>query len=158
MRKISDLLDVNDEIILISIREEYFDAIISGIKKYEYRKNYRKVPTKAFIYISKTKKSIVALVEFGKPIFGSVEEICEISESENPGSYDDMTQYLNSGKGVAIPVEKVHEFTPISLIEMKSRVEKFTVPQSYYMLDNKREVLNILKDKEVINTLNIEKC
>lgn len=53
--------------------------------------------TKAFIYISKTQKSIVAMIDFDQPIFGMSHEISVISERENPGSYQDMMDYLDRG-------------------------------------------------------------
>ena len=48
--------------VLMSLREEYYNAMIQGKKHYEYRTRYLKEPSDAYIYISKTKKSIVAKI------------------------------------------------------------------------------------------------
>ncbi len=53
------------EYVLMSIREEYYNDIIAGKKKYEYRKVYRKSETTAFIHVSKTKKAVLAIIDFG---------------------------------------------------------------------------------------------
>lgn len=153
IKKISELINPNDEIVLMSLREEYFASMISGVKNYEYRKNYRKIPTKAFIYISKTKKSIVAMIDFDKPIFGTSDDISAISERENPGSYRGMMEYLDRGVGVAIPIKAIYEFQPIPLVTLRNNFEGFAVPQSYYMLNEKIEMFNMLKDQEITNII-----
>ena len=43
--------------VLMSLREEYYEAMLSGKKKYEYRTRYLKDVSDAYIYISKTKIS-----------------------------------------------------------------------------------------------------
>jgi len=151
MRKVSNLINTHDEIVLMSLWEEYFEEMLSGIKRYEYRKRYRKVPTKAFIYISKTKMSIGALIEFGQPIFGTTAEIAKLCESEQPGTYKAMDEYLSGGKGVAIPIKAIYHFTPIHLDELMREIPEFTAPQSYYMLNDKVKILDLLKEKEIIN-------
>jgi len=83
--------------VLMSLREEYYEAMIRGEKMFEYRTRYLKEPSKAFIYISKTKKSIVAKIDFGAPIIGTAEEIASLAEKEQPGCYDDMINYFNNG-------------------------------------------------------------
>lgn len=152
MKRVSDLVNKMDQLVLMSLREEYFEKMLSGEKGFEYRKSFRKTPTKCFIYISKTRKAISGLVEFGQPIFGSANEICEIAEKDEPGSFLGMKAYLGKGKGVAIPIKKVYEFSPVSLEELKSKINRFTVPQSYYMLDQKPEIVDLLVDKPVVNS------
>ena len=58
-------------IILLSLREEYFNQMLDGKKKYEYRTRYLKEETIAYIYISKTLKRIIAKIEFGMPIISN---------------------------------------------------------------------------------------
>ena len=151
-KKIFDFIDSNDEIVLMSLREAYFNQMITGEKRCEYRKKYKKVPTKAFIYISRTKKSIGALIEFGQPIFGTAHEINQIAELEQPGSYKEIEDYLIGGIGVAIPIQKIYEFSPVLLSTLQEQINGFTVPQSYYMINEKAEILHLLKDVEVTHT------
>ena len=158
MEKVSDLIKNHHEIVLMSLWEEYFEEMLSGIKRYEYRKRYRKVPTKAFIYISKTKKSIGALIEFGQPIFGTATEIAKLSESEQAGTYKAMEEYLSGGKGIAIPIKAIYQFEPIHLDELKKEIPEFVAPQSYYLLDDKIKLLDLLKEKEIRTAHMITSC
>jgi len=136
--------------ILLSLREEYYKKMLNGSKKYEYRTKYLKEETTAYIYISKTLKKIVAKIEFGMPIVGTAEQIATISERENPGSYDEMLQYMHNDIGYAIPIKKIIQLEEISLEDIKNIISGFAPPQSYYILDNKPELLNILKSQKEI--------
>ncbi len=46
-----------------------------------------KEETIAYIYISKTLKKIIAKIEFGIPIVGTVKDIATIAEKEQLGCY-----------------------------------------------------------------------
>lgn len=46
-----------------------------------------KEETIAYIYISKTLKKIIAKIEFGIPIVGTVKDIAKIAEKEQLGCY-----------------------------------------------------------------------
>ena len=118
--------------------------IKSGKKVYEYRTRYQKIPTTVFVYISQTVKKITAIMEFDTPIIGTSEEISELAEKIKPGSYAGMREYLEKGIGYAIPVMKMIEMEPISLGELKKKFPNFVVPQSYYMWNNKKELLEYL--------------
>lgn len=139
--------------VLISIREKPYLEIKSGKKIYEYRTRYQKNPTTAFVYVSRTVKKIMAIIEFGTPIIGTDKEISELSEKTNPGSYAGMMEYLHKGVGYAIPVLKMIEIEPVSLEELQKRFVGFVVPQSYYMLNNKNELLDFLLSREHIQTI-----
>lgn len=142
------------EYILMSIREEYYNDIILGKKRYEYRKVYRKGETIAFIYVSKTKKSVLGIIDFDYPIIGNKKTISEISENENKGSYNDMMSYLNKDIGYAIPIKRIREIQEVTLEELKEKFPKFSPPQSYFLLDNKKELLDYLQSKKIVNTIN----
>ena len=128
--------------VLMSLREEYYDAMLEGRKHYEYRTRYLKEASDAYIYISKTKKSVVAKIRFGEPIIGDAQTIAAIAEQEEPGSYNGMMEYLYNNIGYAIPIEEV----PLS--ELQKNFSNFVVPQSYYILDKKPELLSFLKSRE----------
>lgn len=130
--------------ILMSLREEYYFQMINGEKKYEYRTRFLKEECSAFIYISKTLKKIVAVIEFDKPIYGSDTEIAAISEKERPGSYQASIEWLQGRKCYAIPVKKIIPIAPVSLEELQHRFLDFSVPQSYYNLNKKTKVLDFL--------------
>lgn len=64
----------NVRIVLMSMREVYFNEILTGKKHYEYRKKYCESESIAYIYISKTRKEIVGKIWFGKPIIGEAKK------------------------------------------------------------------------------------
>lgn len=131
--------------VLMSLREEYYDAIVKGEKTFEYRTRYLKGPSTAFIYISKTKKSIVAKIEFDSPIIGTAEEISSLAEKENPGCYNNMMDYFSKGTGYAIPILSITKIDEVKLEDLKKQFPNFVVPQSYYILDKKIDLLNYLE-------------
>lgn len=131
--------------VLMSLREKYYNAMLSGQKKHEFRTRFLKTPSAAYIYISRTKKAIVAKINFGAPLIASSEEIAKISESENPGSYAGMMSYLHSGSGYAIPIESIEPLKEVSLDELRLEFPNLVVPQSYYILDKKSELLEFIK-------------
>ena len=138
--------------VLMSLREEYYEAILSGKKEYEYRTRYLKDISDAYIYISKTKKSIVAKIRFGKPIVGDAKTIATIAEQEEPGSYNGMIEYLHNNIGYAIPIEEITLIEEVPLSELQQKFPDFVVPQSYYILDKKPELLSFLETKERIDS------
>lgn len=133
--------------VLMSLREEYFNAMVKGTKRFEYRTRYLKDRSSAYIYISKTKKSIVAKIEFGEPIIGNAREIALLAEKEEPGCYDSILEYLYNDVGYAIPVESITSIEELTLAELKERFPNFVVPQSYYILDKKPELFDFLESK-----------
>lgn len=134
--------------VLMSLREEYYNAILEGRKHYEYRTRYLKCPSEAYIYISKTKKSIVAKIKFGEPIIGDASTIALIAEKEEPGSYEDMMKYMYNNIGFAIPVEEIIPIKNIQLSELQQQFPNFVVPQSYYILNKKPNLLSFLESIE----------
>lgn len=143
--------------VLLSLQEKPYLEIKSGKKIYEYRTRYQKIPTTVFVYVSQTVKKIMAIMEFGTPIIGTDKEISELSERIKPGSYAGMMEYLHKGVGYAIPVLKMIEIEPVSLGELQKRFVDFVVPQSYYMLNNKKELLDFLLSREHIQTIDFKR-
>ncbi len=148
MRGQLSFIEVEPKHVLMSLREEYYDAMLEGRKHYEYRTRYLKEESEAYIYISKTKKSIVAKIKFGEPIIADANTIALIAEQEEPGSYNGMMEYLCNNIGYAIPVEEIIPIEEVSLSELQQQFPNFVVPQSYYLLDKKPELLSFLDSRE----------
>ena len=138
--------------VLMSLREEYYDAMLEGRKHYEYRTRYLKEASDAYIYISKTKKSIVAKIKFGEPIIGDAQTIATIAEQEESESYNGMMEYLYNNIGYAIPIEKITPIEEVPLSELQQNFPNFVVPQSYYILDKKPELLSFLESRERVES------
>ncbi len=152
MRGQLSFIEEEPKCVLMSLREEYYDAMLEGRKHYEYRTRYLKEASEAYIYISKTKKSIVAKIKFGEPIIGNANTIASIAEQEEPGSYNGMMEYLYNNVGYAIPVEEIVPIEEVSLNELQQQFPNFVVPQSYYILDKKPELLSFLESRERVES------
>lgn len=149
--KASHLIKETDTVILLSLQEEYFDAIKNGEKKFEYRKKFRKEPTKAFIYVSKTKKAILGLIDFGSPIFQQAEQIAQIAEKEKKGSYHDIISYIGKDhNGYAIPVQHFYSIPGLTLHEIQDKIPQFVAPQSYLLLQPDMPLRAILEEQEIL--------
>lgn len=146
------LFEAKPKCVLMSLREEYYNAMLDGRKNYEYRTRYLKEASDAYIYISKTKKSIVAKIRFGEPIIGDAQTIAAIADQEKSGSYNEMMEYLCNNIGYAIPIEEIIPIKEVPLSELKQNFPNFVVPQSYYILDKKPEVLSFLESREKIES------
>lgn len=149
------LIEQQPKNILLSLREEYFNQMLDGSKKYEYRTRFLKEPCTAYVYISKTKKSVIAKLDLGAPIIGNAEQISKLAEQEKPGCYQDMIEYLYNDLGFAIPVNGVTLLLEeITLNDLKIKFPSFVPPQSYFILDKKPELLkyfeSFLEEKECI--------
>ena len=152
MRGQLSFIEEKPKCVLMSLREEYYDAILEGKKHYEYRTRYLKEESEAYIYISKTRKSIVAKIKFGEPIIADANTIALLAEHEEPGSYNGMMEYLYNNIGYAIPVEEIDPIEEVSLSELQQQFPNFVVPQSYYILDKKPELLFFLDSKERVKS------
>lgn len=135
--------------VLMSLQEKYYNEIKAGKKQYEFRKRYCKGRTTAFIYISKKIKAIKGIITFDEPIYGSAEEISALSEKINPNSYSGMMDYLDKGKGYALPIIEICGIKEVSLEELRRRFKGFAVPQSYYLLNKKPDLLHFLLSQEI---------
>lgn len=141
------LFERSPRYVLLSLREGPYNEIRSGVKKYEYRTRYLKEPTIAFVYVSQKVKAIKAFIEFDPPIVGSDKKISQLADQIKPGCYTIMMEYFKNGVGYAIPVNKMVEFEPISLEELRNRFPGFVAPQSYYLLEKKEELLRFLLER-----------
>lgn len=128
----------NDEYVIISLMEEYFLNIVTGEKKYEYRRKFIDRPCKAFIYVNHPVMSINGIVEFERPIVDSVEKICELAEKQKSGSTPGMLTYLEGLKyAYAIPIKSITRFKPLKLEELRQEFPDFSPPQ-FFISVNKR--------------------
>lgn len=135
--------DNEKKYLLMSLREEYFSEIAAGKKLYEYRTKFAEEKTTAFIYVPK-KKEIVGIIEFDKPIKGTSDQIAKFAEDYDKGDYMDFYTWLDGRDCYALPVLKIITFKPLSIEKLKERFEDFSVPQSYYYLNKKEELLDYL--------------
>ena len=118
---------------LMSFWPEIYDKIFGQIKLIEYRRNFPKDCTYAYMYVSKPVKAICGIIYFGK--------IYNLSDwqsqySENPDILKRINDYSSYRYGAEIlGFQKIE---PISLENLRTNVEGFTAPQSYLLLENNK--------------------
>lgn len=116
--------------LIISLKEEYYNQIIEGKKGFEYRKSFVDEPVVAFIYVSAPVKEIRAFVELGQPIRGRIEDIVKITQQDQPEAAKQVKQYLigqrrNKINGIALPILSYTVISPIHLRDIMRRFPKF---------------------------------
>lgn len=122
--------------ILLSIKPKYVDSIMSGEKRYEFRKTIfrNKNIRRAYIYSTAPVKKIVGSFLIGDIIEDYPSRLWERFHMFSGLNGKEFFNYFNvNNKGYAIQIETVEEFDiPVDPWEMKS---DFTPPQSFYYFE-----------------------
>lgn len=129
--------------LLISIKPEFVNKIITNEKLYEFRKSiFRKNVDKVFIYSTYPVKKIVGYFEVGEIICKSPHELWNLfSEVSGISKKDFFKYYANSNEGFAIKIDNLHVFD--EFIDM-NEYDNFKAPQSFCYVENNdclREIL-----------------
>lgn len=121
-------------VILLSIKPEYSKRIISGEKKFEYRKRLpQKKITKIIIYSSAPEKKVIGEVQVLETMSLSKSELWEATK-ENAGiSYKKYEEYfLDSEHAFAYKLGKVSIYSPQKTLEDLGVRQ---APQSFIYID-----------------------
>ena len=142
-----------DDYIVLSLHPEPYERILSGEKTYEYRTQFRKRPTIAFVYVTSPVKCISGIIRFCTLLIASPEEIGRIAEQQKPGNGKSVIEYLSRYRqGYAIPIRKVTEITPVPLASLQSKYN-FTPPQAFLNLKNNRPLFDFLVSQSGLEEL-----
>jgi predicted transcriptional regulator len=121
--------------LLLSIKPKYSRKILSGEKKYEFRKQRpKRVIDRVFIYESSPSNSIVGCFSVRRIHSGSPEEIWRRCKNWSGIERNNYLTYCNGTKVIhALEIEETFRFdNPINPFKMLS---DFKPPQSYAYLD-----------------------
>ena len=132
---LSDFMNV-----LMSIKPEFVNRILTGEKQYEFRKSiFKENVERIYIYSSYPVKKIVGYFEVDEIIHKSPEELWN-SYSEVSGiSKKDFFEYFKDReKGYAIKINNLKVFD--EFIEMKD----YTGPQSFCYIENSDYLMKLL--------------
>ncbi len=140
--------------ILLSFSPECYKDLSSGRKIYEHRKRFFDEPVIAYIYLGLPYRQIVAKIHLGKRE--------ELSDWLTKYSYDveaveRINDYLTRNR-FAMPIYSFQEIEPIDARLMEYVIDGFRVPISYMFLDDKPELFNYIKSREVIKGKEITHC
>lgn len=141
---------IRDDIpfMLMSLREIPHLNILKGIKKYEFRSRFTTKESLAFIYVSKI-RAVQSIIYFGEPIRGNAEELAIYDFEHSLNFQEQLAEYFHHRDGYAIPVKEIWKLKPIELNTIKNNIEGFVIPQSYYWLKSKPQLLHMLLEMEV---------
>lgn len=130
-----DSMEGNWMNVLLSVKPKYADEILSGRKKYEFRRSIFKKQNieRVYIYSSSPVSKIVATFEIEQILTDSPEKIWKLCHKYAGISKKDFFVYFkNSDIAYAIEIGNVNSF-PVS-IDPYHVIEDFIPPQSFYYL------------------------
>lgn len=141
--------------ILMSIRQEPFEAILDGRKRHEFRRRfYINEPCQVVFYISSPVSAICGVGIFDAPIYDDVESLVEIIKTHSFSSEGSLRNYLKNMKsGYALPIIKSKRINSITLNELRREIPGFSPPQSYYNLDSPK-FKNLIRRLDLYETSN----
>lgn len=129
------MMDTSTSVIL-SIKPVYAQAIMSGIKKVEFRKKIFKRPVdKIFVYSSSPEQKILGYFTIDSIVENSPLELWKEFRKEGGIIKKEFFNYYGGYEsGFSIKINKVIKF--LFPVNPKEVIDNFYAPQSYVYLDN----------------------
>lgn len=120
--------------LLLSIHPEFVDKIISGKKKFEYRKSVpRQEISKLLIYATNPIKSIVATADIKNILVGTLEDVWKQTNKLSGITEEFYNEYYSKRQiAVAIEMSNIIKFTPYSSLSFYN-IKR--APQGYVYLE-----------------------
>ena len=142
-----------EDYLVMSLQEEPWGRIASGIKRYEYRHRFRLRPSVVFIYVTVPTARIEGVLVLGSPIVGTAREIGDLAERHIPGNGEAVFEYFApKDRGMAIPIAGVKLLDPVPLRWARETYD-FLPPQSYMALYKKPELFAFLLSRAGIDDI-----
>ncbi|NIZ19524.1 ASCH domain-containing protein [Entomospira culicis] len=115
--------------IVLSIKPQYASLILSGEKRYEYRKSIpKKKIARVYIYVTSPIKKIVGYFTVEEIIYKHVDDLWqETSATAGISQHDFYIYFKNRNHGYAFKIKKVFHLT-------KPRKLKSVAPQSFHYI------------------------
>jgi type I restriction enzyme S subunit len=121
--------------VLLSIRPKYAESIVTGQKKYEFRKIIfnDKYVNIAYVYVTSPVKKIVGAFKIGKIVKDCPENLWDqLNEFSGLDKAEFFDYFKNSKIGYAIEIKYVETFK--EPIDPRKLIPNFTPPQSFCYL------------------------
>jgi len=123
---------------LLSIKPKYVEAIVSGEKRYEFRKSIFKSMNnieKVYIYSSSPIRKIVGAFRIGKIIEDHPENLwIQLKQFSGLNALEFFSYFRDSQKGFAIQIEDLKEFE--KPIDPRDSIPSFVPPQSFRYMNS----------------------
>lgn len=138
--------------IILSFKPEFFKALLTGKKHFEYRSRIPEKETVAYLYLSSPAKMIVGKMVLGQR--NNIQDFLENSDLAN-SSRSYLENHLQEGAKYFSPIYSLSLLdSPISLKQAKELSPKFNAPQGYSYVKNYKELHNFLENS-VFSTFEI---
>ncbi len=126
---------------LLSLKYEVYQSVLSGEKIYEHRKVFPNEPVKAYIYVSAPMKSICGIM-----YLNNKESLLNWKEKykDDAECIERIDKYLEKYK-FGMEISRFENTNAIPLKQLREDLEKFIVPQMYYFIDDS-ELLEYLEN------------
>lgn len=145
------------DIIILSIHPSHIEKILSGEKRYEYRKRIPSDIRYIVVYATAPIKMIVAFIEIDSVIKGTPKEVWDKTKNHSGISADYFMHYFaNCQDSYAIKFKAVHELLPPKPLTDLS--DHICAPQSYTYLSEtiielyyKLGIKTVIHNKPILN-------
>jgi predicted transcriptional regulator len=131
-------LEKGSSAILLAILPKYADMILSGVKKYEFRRVSPKIkdPIRVLLFTTNGTEQLVGEFVASRSITAPVKQLIEKTLKSVPHDRSELEKYfagLRYGHAIEIQSPERYEH-PISKDEIKKSVPDFTPPQNFIYL------------------------
>ena len=125
---------MENKTIILSIHPNHIDKILSGEKRYEYRKRIPQDINYLIVYATAPTKKVVALIEVDLVMKDAPQNIWDVTQNESGVSYEFFMNYFNEVSiAYAIKIRKIYKL-PIPIdITVIDGVK--SAPQAYQYFD-----------------------
>ncbi|MBW6461740.1 MAG: hypothetical protein K0B07_01720 [DPANN group archaeon] len=136
---------------MLSLKEQYMNAIEDKIKLHEFRRRFLKVDHDFYslIYVSSPIKKVTTIIKFGPPIKGTIDDMLALRQTHNFSNDKAIKDYFKGSKTCyALPIKEIQMLNnPIPLKKLRELVPNFAPPQSYFIIDNDKYsvIINYIK-------------
>lgn len=125
---------------MISIKEQYMNAIENKTKVHEFRRRFSKIDHDFYslIYVSAPISKITAIVKFNPPIEGNIDDMIVLRQAHSFSNDQEIRDYFKGSNTChALSISEIQILkNPISLNKLRELVPNFAPPQSYFRIDN----------------------
>ena len=126
---------------LLSLKQEVFTNVQSGVKIYEHRRVFPDEPVKAYIYVSRPVQALSGVMYLGNKT--DIEDWKE-KYRDDAEAQERINEYLKHHK-VVMEIQKFQNTSSIALADIRKDFPDFLIPQMYYNLDG-HPLLQYLND------------
>ena len=136
--------------IILSIHPNHIEKILSGDKRYEYRKHIPQDINYIIVYATAPTKKVVAIIEIDMVIKDTPQNIWDVTQSESGVSYEFFMNYFNGvSTAYAIKFRNIYRLsTPIDITAIDGVK---SAPQAYQYVDT--SISDLCKKMNVDNII-----